>query len=233
MRRAAGGARLVAAALALIAPMPAPAAELTGTAAVTDGDTFDIGPVSVRLHGIDAPEAGQLCTEPGGGTWACGTAATERLAGMVDGRAVRCTARDVDRYGRVIAVCGVEDGGADDPDDVGMLLVEEGLAWAFRRYSEDYAAHEDRARATGLGVWRAPTQNAAEYRADRWNRAAAASPRAGCPIKGNVSGGDERIYHTPWSPWYARAQIDEAKGERWFCDEDEAQAAGWRAARWR
>jgi hypothetical protein len=34
----------------------------------------------------------------------------------------------------------------------------------------------------------------------------------------------------PWSPWYARVKIDESRGERWFCSEAEALAAGWRPA---
>ena len=49
-----------------------------------------------------------------------------------------------------------------------------------------------------------------------------------CRIKGNISNGD-RVYHTPDSPYYARTHIDPAQGERWFCTESEAQAAGWRA----
>lgn len=48
-----------------------------------------------------------------------------------------------------------------------------------------------------------------------------------CRIKGNISNGD-RVYHTPDSPYYARTHIDPAHGERWFCTEREAQAAGWR-----
>jgi hypothetical protein len=32
----------------------------------------------------------------------------------------------------------------------------------------------------------------------------------------------------PWSPWYGKIRIDEAKGKRWFCTEAEALAAGWR-----
>jgi hypothetical protein len=72
-----------------------------------------------------------------------------------------------------------------------------------------------------------------DFRADRWERAAAASPRPGCPIKGNIADDEEHIYHTPWSPWYSRTKIDEGKGERWFCDEAEAIEAGWRAARFR
>ena len=39
-----------------------------------------------------------------------------------------------------------------------------------------------------------------------------------------------RIYHMPWSPWYGRVKIDTARGERWFCSEAEALAAGWRPA---
>ncbi len=39
----------------------------------------------------------------------------------------------------------------------------------------------------------------------------------------------ERVYHTPGSPWYERTQIDTDAGERWFCTEQEAQEAGWRA----
>ena len=204
------------------------AAEITGTVQVTDGDTLDLGPVIIRLHGIDAPEAGQSCAMPGGGTWPCGRRATERLAELVEGQEVRCTARETDRYGRIVATCATA-----EVADVSAVLAAEGLAWAFRRYSEDYVSEEAVARAKELGVWQAVTQTPWDYRADRWNRAAAASPRKGCPIKGNVASDDERIYHTPWSPWYARTRVDKAKGERWFCDEAEAQASGWRAARWR
>jgi hypothetical protein len=60
-----------------------------------------------------------------------------------------------------------------------------------------------------------------------------ASPHRGCPIKGNINDEGEHIYHTPWSPWYSRTKINETKGERWFCDEAEAMAAGWRPARFR
>lgn len=42
------------------------------TVAVIDGDTIDIGGTRYRLHGIDAPEAGQTCAKQGGGTWQCG-----------------------------------------------------------------------------------------------------------------------------------------------------------------
>jgi endonuclease YncB( thermonuclease family) len=60
--------------------------------------------------------------------------------------------------------------------------------------------------------------------------AAVEAPAATCRIKGNISESG-RIYHVPGSEWYDRTQINTARGERWFCSEAEAKAAGWRAPR--
>ncbi len=50
-----------------------------------------------------------------------------------------------------------------------------------------------------------------------------------CNIKGNINGAGEKIYHLPNSKWYEKTFIDDSKGERWFCSEDEARGAGWRS----
>jgi hypothetical protein len=55
--------------------------------------------------------------------------------------------------------------------------------------------------------------------------------RAGCVIKGNISISGERIYHTPEQRYYDKTLVNRSKGERWFCTEDEAIAAGWRKAK--
>jgi hypothetical protein len=53
-----------------------------------------------------------------------------------------------------------------------------------------------------------------------------------CDIKGNVSiATGERIYHVPGQEYYADTKISPQYGERWFCSEAEARAAGWRKAR--
>jgi len=53
-----------------------------------------------------------------------------------------------------------------------------------------------------------------------------------CNIKGNVSiGSGERIYHMPGQEYYDKTKISAQYGERWFCSEAEARAAGWRRAR--
>ena len=49
-----------------------------------------------------------------------------------------------------------------------------------------------------------------------------------CLIKGNVNSKGERIYHPPGCRYYNATVIDPNRGERWFCTENEAIAAGWR-----
>jgi hypothetical protein len=52
-----------------------------------------------------------------------------------------------------------------------------------------------------------------------------------CNIKGNVSASGELIYHLPGGGFYDRTLVSETKGERWFCSEAEARAAGWRRSK--
>lgn len=52
-------------------------------------------------------------------------------------------------------------------------------------------------------------------------------PDPACPIKGNISSGGQ-IFHVPGQRDYCKTVIDVSKGERWFCSEAEAVAAGWR-----
>jgi len=55
---------------------------------------------------------------------------------------------------------------------------------------------------------------------------------AGCGIKGNISTRTgERIYHVPGQRHYWATRINLFGGERWFCSEADARAAGWRKSR--
>lgn len=191
---------------------------------VVDGDTLEIDGQTVRLHGIDAPEAGQSCRSAKGGTWPCGKVAIHALEKIVLSKNVKCDDRGTDGYGRTIGVCRV------DGEDVDAKMVSLGLAWAFRKYSTDYVALEDQARATQIGVWQAATAPPWDYRAVKWEGAQQQAPK-GCPIKGNISD-NGHIYHVPWSPWYSKTKVSPDQGEHWFCTEAEAIAAGWRAPYW-
>jgi micrococcal nuclease len=94
----------------------------------------------VRLHGIDPPEAGQPF----------GRVTRDRLRALVMGKAVAVEYRGQNRYGRPLV--GLE----IDGEDVGLRMVAEGLAWHFKRYSDDprLAAAQRRARAAQRGLWR-------------------------------------------------------------------------------
>jgi len=51
-------------------------------------------------------------------------------------------------------------------------------------------------------------------------------------IKGNISyNTGEKIYHVSGQAYYEATQINTTKGERWFCTDEEAQAAGWRRSK--
>src|SRR5690606_3450842 len=52
-----------------------------------------------------------------------------------------------------------------------------------------------------------------------------------CLIKGNINRRGDRIYHVPGTHAWEATRIDRTRGERWFCSEEEARAAGWRAPR--
>jgi len=55
--------------------------------------------------------------------------------------------------------------------------------------------------------------------------------RSSCDIKGNISASGERIYHLPGQDYYDDTRISAGKGERYFCSEEEARAAGWRRSK--
>ncbi len=112
---------------------------------VTDGDTYDVrrslgGEVTIRLHGVDAPESAQPY----------GTAATQAARRYVGGKDVRVSVEEIGRYGRAVARIKVGGG------DLGALLIGDGLAWHYREYAPnetEYARLQKQARSAGRGLW--------------------------------------------------------------------------------
>lgn len=203
--------------------MPLAAAEFAGKVRVVDGDTLDVGKTRVRLHGIDAPERGQPCTTLTGQNWGCGDWVTRQVRDRYQGAQARCEAIDRDRYGRVVARCFV------NGLDVGRGLVSDGLAYAYRKYSDDYDLEEKSAFVADRGIHGFTLQSPARYRLTRIKGREA--PDANCRIKGNISAEGVRIYHVPGQKFYEKTGIRTAQGERWFCSRAQARASGWRAAK--
>lgn len=201
-----------------LAPVPVLAVTLTGSARVVDGDTIEMSGRTLRLAGIDAPELAQPCKRDGK-PWACGNWARDALQTQLSGQNLSCSGTEQDRYGRWLVTCLL--GGRD----LGQVLVRNGVAFAYRRYSAVYAPDEAKAQSEGRGLWAGSTEAPEAFRHPD------GPVLQGCALKGNISTSGTRIYHAPGQRDYGATRIDPAKGERWFCSADEARRAGWRAAR--
>ena len=194
---------------------------LQGRAHAAGADSLRVGSTMVRLAGLEAPEREQRCGK-GSKAWRCGAAAEAALSKLVDGRAVSCTVSGSDDSGRALARCTVGD------KDVGAELVRQGHVFADGSIIGRYSFQEREARNAKAGLWGGDAERPAAYRAKLWEEAKRRAPD-GCPIKGQVAGAS-RVYVLPWAPDYERVRVQKARGERWFCSEQEALAAGFKAA---
>ena len=213
---------------------------------VVDGDTIEVeGGEKVRYIGIDTPET----VDPRKPVQCFGIEASKKNKELVEGKTVRLEKdiTDRDKYGRLLRYVWVDDPSAgsgqapstsfDSAQDrglgqvlfVNLELVKQGFASSYTyppdiKYQKEFLAAEREAREAERGLWKAcpisvvPTVQIQE------------PTKSECNIKGNISTSGEKIYHLPGCGSYAKTQIDEKRGERWFCSEKEAQEAGWRKA---
>src|SRR3954471_14201049 len=224
-----------------------------GASTPSQPDTIVIGAAHLRLVGIDTPESDQTCADHGGLPYPCGAVAARALAGFIGPEPVTCKREGEDVYHRILATCFVRG------EDIQRWMVAQGYALAFTRYSQAYASDEAQARVAGRGVWAGSVVPPWDYwrcvreggapatcshtveassspvapvpLAERGTAPAGSGPPSPeCRIKGNVNQAGERIYHLPSSPDYHRIVMRLDRGKRWFCDEAEARAAGWRPA---
>lgn len=125
---------------------------------IIDGDTLDVltedrMKIRIRLNGIDAPETGQPF----------GKNAKQYLSDTIGGMSVRIVSHEKDRYGRTIGDVFFENAAGPDfqpgtylpPWNINRELVKRGLAWHYKKYSDDenLAMDEIRAKDLKLGLW--------------------------------------------------------------------------------
>ena len=193
---------------------------LSGRASAVNGDMIRMSGQLIRLAGIEAPEPKQPCLKANGRRWSCGSSAASALDRMVRGKSVTCTASGTDDAGRTLATCIVSD------QDLAAELVRAGHVFADEGLFRSYGAQEDEAKAVKAGLWQGESVRPNAWRERVWEEAKRTAPE-GCPIKGIVRASD-RIYAMPWSSDYRAAKVRTIKGERWFCSEDDARAAGFK-----
>jgi len=209
-------------ALPALASLNLASSKIEGRGVAISGDMLRVAGATLRLDGIEAPVPGQRCLRGGSRRWDCGASATAALRRLVRRARVTCELRGSGDRDRPLGDCHVGD------KDIAAELVRGGHVFATTGFFAPYKGLENQARKAKLGVWRGEALRPSDYRAQKWEEAKRTAPN-GCPIKGNVSRG-RRVYVLPWSRNYQRVKITRRRGERWFCSESEAQAAGWKPA---
>ena len=200
-----------------------PATVLEGRATALSGEMVRLQGRLLHLSGIEAPLQQQTCTKASKQPWRCGEVALAALERLSRAKPFRCVTQGApDVLGRTEASCTV------DGRDVAGELVKEGHVFSVATYFGGYAGLEGEARRAGSGVWSGEAERPGDFRAKIWAAAKAAAPD-GCPIKGRISS-NRKSYLMPWMPGYAEANVRATRGERWFCDEAEAQNAGFKPA---
>ncbi len=194
--------------------------DMRGRGRAITGDTLRIDGRLVRLAGIESPEISQVCRNRRNRAWRCGQSAHRALRRILGRRTVLCTDVVEIEGRRLQATCRI------GSQDIAMAIVEKGYAFAQGGLLKTYAAAEAAAREAKRGVWQGEAQRPAEYRARRWEVASKSAPD-GCPIKGRIIR-RSKVYVLPWALDYRQVRVRSRRGERWFCSEAEATAAGFR-----
>ena len=119
---------------------------IEGYPRVIDGDTLDIQGQRIRIANIDAPESKQTCSL-NGSAYYCGKTSTQFLRSFIGGSKATCKVISKDRYKRFISTCYVRE------TDIGAVMVAEGHAVAYLRYSRAYKPLQDAAEREQRGIW--------------------------------------------------------------------------------
>lgn len=210
-------------------PTPVVIAKFYRVTKVVDGDTIDVlmdGKTErVRLLGINTPES----VDPRRPVECFGREASAKAKEWLDGRSVRLEYDESqdrrDKYGRLLAYVYRDDGFFYN-----LEIIKAGYAYEYTyflpyEFQAEFKAAQKDAETKERGLW-APAACASAITKIQ----AASSTAGGCLIKGNINSKKEKIYHLPGCTYYKNTIIDEANGEKWFCTEAEAVAAGWRKA---
>lgn len=153
---------------------------------VIDGDTLTalVGGhlETIRLEGIDAPEKGAPYSQK----------AKSLLAELVFHKSIVLIGVGRDRYNRLLARVLV------DGLDVSAEMVKAGLAWHYRKYSDDPVLdlEEEKARVSKRGLWGLPDPR------PPWERRPATAQVYRGQIRANKRSG---VYHAPWCRFYSCA----------------------------
>ena len=105
----------------------------------------------------------------------------------------------------------------EDDRLVNLLLIQNG--YAFYIPSQSPQKYQQALQQAQEEAWKKKT--------GLWGISGLFGEEGVCNIKGIISTQGKKSYLKPDNPLYSRNEIDLAKGEQWFCSEQEARTAGW------
>lgn len=205
---------------------------------VIDGDTIGLeNGEKLRYIGIDTPET----VDPRKPVQCFGKEASAKNKELVEGKRVwlQKDVTDRDKYHRLLRYVYLGDPGKIETVFVNLELVKQGFAHSYSyppdiSRQDEFVAAEKEAQEKHLGLWSSCSVKAQSEIAPSISPIVmlpSNEQNGSCVIKGNVGASGEKIYHLPGCGSYDKTAIDESRGEKWFCSESEAVAAGWRKAK--
>ena len=200
-----------------------------GTTNVIDGDTIQIGNTVFQLSGIDAPELGQVCGQ-GRHQRHCGLDAAYALEKLIALATppVTCYRVNVDTAA-VGASCirGEEDLSLDMLKAGHAVVVPEGSPLYAPAEAPLFRRVEGAAKAAGMGIWGGEFSLPWKWHQQKEDLGQTGIVDPACVVKGKVTEAGDRFYYGPLDEAYEKLTVDPNKGERLFCSDDQARAAGW------
>ena len=131
---------------------------------VIDGDTLKRNGARFRLQGLDATELKQMCLIDEK-SWSCGQDSKDYLNKLHGKDGFLCIKVGQDRYQRDLVKCFVKIN--TGLEDVGTIMVREGYALSYRRYSKEYIDEEKVAKENKRGIWKSKFIKPWEWRREK------------------------------------------------------------------
>ena len=113
---------------------------------IIDGDTIHLNNEKIRFTGIDTPELKQICNK-NNEIINCGIQARQLLINKIGKNKVNCVREGKDQYNRILAEWFVND------LSLARVLVREGYAFAYRKYSKKFIEDENFEKNNNMGMW--------------------------------------------------------------------------------
>ena len=141
-----------------------------------DGETLFLRGVEVKLFGMDAVEADQVCQDAAGADYPCGRRATHALQKLLQEGAAICFPMFAVNDNRLVAACELTGEGLDAPSspiefmregrerNLSRLMIARGHALSVGIGAQYFRPDQDEAQRQRVGIWQGSFQPPSAWR---------------------------------------------------------------------